>query len=141
MRAVRASVRAFVHGTEDEERVVAALVDVLGRAGDPQMRGRLTRSRIRAHHGGEILSYEAVLRTPKDLRAFFEGLRAASGVAPALRAEFDDRLDADRVLHFRLDQQEAIGGRRVLGSGGDAFDVQVKFATQPGEPRQGFPFD
>ncbi|MBI2077019.1 MAG: hypothetical protein HYT80_01425 [Euryarchaeota archaeon] len=130
MRAVRAVARVFVYGTEDEERVVRALLDVLGRANDPQARGRLTRSKIKGHFGAEILLYEGVAKSPKDLRRVFERLRLAPELVATLAEELQSRLDDDNVLHFRLDKQEAVDGRLALRTGGDSIQVQVKYATQ-----------
>ena len=141
MRAVRVLMRGFVYGTEDEDRVVTTLLRLLGRDQDAGARSKLTRSRAKAHHGGEILLYEGVLKSPKDLRRFFDALRAESEVFSALRDGFEQRLDEHRVLHFRLDKQEAVEGRYGLGSGGDAFNVEVKYESHKGQPRQGFPFE
>src|SRR5688572_14077140 len=111
MRAVRVVIRGFVYGTEDEERVVASLVRVLGREQEPDAKGKLTRSRMKAHHGGDIVLYEGVVKNPKELRRFFDRLREAPHLPAALRDEFDARLDEDRVLHFRIDKQAAVEGR------------------------------
>lgn len=129
MRAVRASARVFVYGTEDEERVVGALLDVLGRGHDPAARGRLTRSRIKGHYGTEILLYEGTAKSPKDLRRTFERLRSSAPLVRTLRDEFAARVDEDRVLHFRLDKQDAVDGKLVLGAGGDTIDFEVKYAA------------
>jgi RNA binding exosome subunit len=133
--------RGFVYGTEDEDRVVTTLLRLLGRENEPGARGKLTRSRVKAHHGGEILLYEGVLKSPKELRRFFESLRDERDVFATLRDEFEARLDEHRVLHFRLDKQEAVAGTMSLGSGGDAFNVEVKYESHKGQPRQGFPFE
>ncbi|HLE46706.1 MAG TPA: RNA-binding domain-containing protein [Candidatus Thermoplasmatota archaeon] len=138
MRAVRAAARVFVYGTEDEERVVRALLDVLGRANDSEARGKLTRSKIKGHFGTEILLYEGVAKSPKELRRVFDRLRAAPGLVETLRAQFEARLDDDRVLHFRLGKQEAVEGTLVLGTGGDAIQVHVKYAEHAGGAA-GFP--
>src|SRR5688572_31578654 len=115
VRAVRVSIRTFVYGTEDEERVLNALLWCIGRAEEPAAKGKLTRSRVKAHFGGDIFLYEGVLKNPKDLRRFFDALRATPGIQDTLRDEFEARLDDDRVLHFRLDKQEAVQGRIAIG--------------------------
>ena len=141
MRAVRVLARAFVYGTEDEDRVVESLLRLLQREDGKAERGKLTRNRMKAHHGGEIVLYEGVLKSSKDLRRFFDALRSQPHVAGTLREEFEARLDDHRVLHFRFDKQAAVQGRWELGSGGDAFNVEVKYEDHKGQPRQGFPFE
>jgi RNA binding exosome subunit len=141
LKAVRAVVRGFVYGTEDEARVVDALIALVAREGDADARGKLARSRLKAHHGSEIVLYEGVLKAPKELRRFFDRLRAAPSLVETLRSEFEARLDEDRVLHFRVDKQAAVEGSLQLGAGGDSFNVAVKFEDRPGQPRQGFPFE
>ena len=141
MRAVRVLARGFVYGTEDEDRVVDSLLRLLRRDDEPAARGKLTRNRMKAHHGGEIVLYEGVLKSSKELRKFFDSLREETAVHRTLRDEFEARLDHHRVLHFRIDKQAAVQGRLELGSGGDAFNVEVKYEDHKGQPRQGFPFE
>lgn len=141
MRAVRVLARGFVYGTEDEDRVVETLGRLLQREEGSAVRGKLTRNRMKAHHGGEIVLYEGILKSSKDLRRFFDSLRAEESVAKTLRDEFEARLDDHRVLHFRIDKQAAVQGRLELGTGGDAFNFEVKYEDHKGQPRQGFPFE
>lgn len=142
MRPIRIVARAFVYGTEDEPRVVAALLRVLGRPDDRELRGRLTRSRIKGHFGTEILLYEGVQKRSADLRACFDSWRDAPGVAETLRDEFQARLDEDLVLHFRFDKQAAVEGRLELGREGDTINLEVKYERHTADsPPSGFPFD
>lgn len=141
MRPIRVVARAFVYGTEDEERVVEALLRVLGRPGDAECRGRLTRSRIKGHYGTQILLLEGVQKRSADLRACFQAWRGEPDLVRTLQEEFSARLDEDRVLHFRFDKQAAVQGRLELGREGDTINVEVKYeahgeATVP----TGFPF-
>ncbi len=141
MRAVRVLARGFVYGTEDEDRVVETMLRLLQRSDEQGARGKLTRSRVKAHHGGDILLYEGILKSSKELRRFFDSLREEGNVARILRDEFEARLDDHRVLHFRFDKQAAVQGKLELGSGGDGFNFEVKFEDHKGQPRQGFPFE
>lgn len=142
MRPIRIVARAFVYGTEDEDRVVAALLRVFGRPADKELRGRLTRSRIKGHFGTEILLYEGVQKRSADLRASFEAWRGASAVPETLREEFQARLDEDLVLHFRFDKQAAVEERLELGREGDTINVEVKYERHTADsPPVGFPFD
>lgn len=139
MRAVRVVARAFVYGTESEERVLAALLRALGRSGDPDARGRLTRTPVKGHFGTEILLLEAILKRPRELGSFFEQLRTEPELIESLRAEFDRRIDEDRVFHFRFDKQAAVQGRLVLGTGGDALNFAIKYDKRREPGTESFP--
>lgn len=142
MRPIRIVARSFVYGTEDEARVVDALLFALGRPEDKDLRGRLTRSRIKGHFGTGILLYEGVQKRAADLRACFDAWRGAPDVTSTLQREFEARLDEDLVLHFRFDKQDAVGGRLELGREGDTISVEVKYEQHgPTTRPEGFPFD
>lgn len=139
MQAVRVVARAFVYGTESEDKVVDALRACLGRLDDAEARERITRTRIKGHFGTQILLLETVLRKPRELKAFFERLRSGRELVEALRSEFAQRLDDDRVFHFRLDKQAAVQGRLALGSGGDALNFAIKYEERDRPGAEMFP--
>ena len=140
MRPVRAVLRVFVYGTEDEPRVRSTLLRVAGRTDDEQGRGSLTRSKIKGHYGTDIALFEAVIKRNRDLKEFFARLTEADELITTLRDEFDQRLDEDRTLHFRLDKQAAVLGRLELGLGGDTIQVAVKYEKHH-QSERGFPFE
>jgi RNA binding exosome subunit len=135
MRAVRASLRVFVYGTEDEARVRSTLLRVLGRADDDAGRASLTRSKIKGHYGTDIVLYEGVVKKPKELQSFLQRLQGHEELRQTLRQEFDQRLDEDRVLHFRLDKQAAVLDRLEISAGGDTIQVGLKYEER-GEERK-----
>lgn len=140
MRPVRAVLRVFVYGTEDEARIRSALLEVTGRQDDEQGRASLTRSRIKGHYGTDIAMLEAVVKRSRELRELFGRLAASDELVQTLREEFQQRMDEDRNLHFRLDKQAAVLRRLELGSGGDTIQVAVKYEKHS-EAEPGFPFE
>jgi RNA binding exosome subunit len=140
MRPVRAVLRVFVYGTEDEPRVRAALLWVTGRKDDADGRGSLTRSKIKGHYGTEIAFYEAVVKRNRELKDLLARWSEADELIETLRDEFQQRLDEDRTLHFRLDKQAAVLGRLEVGTGGDTIQVAVKYEKRS-DAETGFPFE
>lgn len=139
MRPVRAVLRVFVYGTEDEARVRDSLLKIVGRKNDEDGRGSLTRSKIKGHYGTEIVLYEAVVKRNKELKALLKRFADEHELIEPLRDEFGKRLDEDRTLHFRLDKQGAVLERLELSTGGDTIQVALKYEKRSQE--RGFPFE
>lgn len=125
--------RAFVHATEDEARVLEALLRLLGLAGDPKGRDRVSRQRAKGHYGNDIVVLEGSLKRDADVEATMRRVLENPGVRAAVRDTLLRRLDEDDVLHIRLDKQTLVQGRHSLTEGSDAVVVTAKAALQKGE--------
>jgi RNA binding exosome subunit len=129
--------RTFVHATEDEQKVSRALVFAMACDDEPEGLSRIDPTDFKGHHGNPTRILEARLGKQKDVRRFFDRLRAVDGLADRLLDELDERLDEDHVFHFRLDKQEAVMGRLALTRSSDAIQVEVPVPRLPGrDPRR-----
>lgn len=118
--------RTFAHGTEDLDRVKRALLHAVGTAAE--VRDMV----MEGHHKNTIHYLEVEVKGKGAMDRFFRRLEAESpGIAGALRAQLDQRLDDDLVLYFRLAKQEAYLGRLVLATDEDAIQVRAKVAVFP----------
>ncbi|MGD0056480.1 MAG: RNA-binding domain-containing protein [Methanomassiliicoccales archaeon] len=109
--------RAFVHATEDEERVVKALIFVSG-ASD------VSRMKSSGYHGNPITILEVAVKRKKDIDAFFDKL-GKTNIAELLRT-LDRRIDDECSFFLRLDKQEAYLERIVLSGKDDVIAVRGK---------------
>lgn len=133
MRVVSARYRTFVHATEDEDRVRDALLWVMGLLGQDRAADHVERKRLKGHFGNDILHLEAGHRSERLATQALRRLLADKALRAPLRESLAARLDEDRVLHLRLDKQEAVQRRLRLADSGDALVVQFKAVTAPGE--------
>ncbi len=121
-------VRAFVHATEDEERVLGAL--------DAACPGGETRREIlEGQHGNPLIHLLRRTEDGKEIRAAW-AIWDRDGILGSLGERLDDRIDEEGILHFRLDKQRAYLGKASLARSveGDTLDVQVKVEAYPARP-------
>jgi RNA-binding protein len=118
--------RAFVHATEDEQRVQETLLWLVAQDENPRAYGQVHRQRTKGHYGNEILLLEASLKKAPDVEAALARLLSEPGLRAQVTETLLRRLDEDHVLHLRLDKQAAVGRRVQLSEGSDAVVVTVK---------------
>ena len=125
--------RAFVHATEDEEKVKQALLWLVAQDEVREAYSKIVRQKTKGHYGNEILLLDLSLKKQPDVEADLARILAED----ALRSEVADsilrRLDEDLVLHVRLDKQAAVERRLALGEGSDAVVVTAKAVTMKGD--------
>ena len=122
----RIEAHAYVHATEDEERVAEAL-----RTACPA--GAADREVLEGQFGNPIVHLGRRVETAPDLHEVWERW-ADAGLLRAIAPEADARLDDEGVLHVRLDKQKAYAGLIALARDGDAIDVRVKLKAYPAKP-------
>jgi RNA binding exosome subunit len=102
--------RAFSYGTEDDERVEAALRHFL-----PE-EYPIERAESEGHHGDRILVLSARVENADEVRSVLAELADIEDV-DALLNELDDRVDENCALYLTLDKQAALDGRTERGEG------------------------
>jgi len=116
-----ASVRVFVHATEDEEKVKGALLSLL-----PPGSG-LVKGSLRGHFGNPILTLDARITDPGKVEemwgAVLRGLPREQ--LRELLEGLEERMEGC-TLYLRLDKQLASQGRISLTEGGDAIHVRLR---------------
>lgn len=130
------SLRAFVHATEDPQRVREALAFVagydLGESKQAQVfEKELEESTSQGHFRNPISILELPLRRSAQVRAFWRRVLETPEVRGRLASDVERRLDEELSFWFRLDKQEAARGRLSVADGQDVVLVRTKVATYP----------
>jgi len=117
---------AFVHATEDREKVLGSIRNVLG----GEELGKVSENRAEGVFHNPIVYLVVELDSNKEIEKVVRAWEAMEFWEKA-KDRLDDRLDEDLVYHVRLDKQKASAGEIALWSGGEAIEVQLKPATFP----------
>ena len=120
------SVETFVNATEDEDRVVTAVKNLLGRELPEDFEIRY----VEGTHGNPIGVLRVSYRRSREVKALINHLRQQS-YWKWLVSEAGPRMDESQVLHFRIDKQKALRGEYELWTMGEAIKVKIKIATYP----------
>jgi RNA binding exosome subunit len=117
--------RVFAHATEDPERVLAAVRNLLPSESVDSV--VFKRSSLSGHHGNPIVLFEARVKDRKLVQAVFAKLCSGLGLMDkeVLAGEILGHLERGN-LYLRLDKQSAFLGEVKLGSV-DPVHVRVHF--------------
>lgn len=115
--------RAFCQATEVEARVAQALETAVPG-------GVTSRDRVEGQFGNPVILLARRAESAEPIRGIWDRWRDA-GLVSLLSEELTSRLDADAILHFRIDKEAAYQGRLALAAGSDPIDVQVKLKAYP----------
>lgn len=120
--------RAFIHATESEEKVLKALLSLV----PPELRDKVAISRqlVKGHHGNPIVLVQAVLQggdAEHSIRHMASALAATdkSILKASLPLRYDHR---ERRMSLRLSKQELYCGKLVLSDAGDVVHVTISFS-------------
>jgi RNA binding exosome subunit len=113
--------RAFVYATEEREKVLEAMRNV--------MDGDVRISHAEGAYGDPIEIIEMSGKRDRDVKKIISSMDESD--RKSLFDTVDDRTDDDSVFHFRLDKQEAHLGNLRLASGGDVIGVELKLQSYP----------
>ncbi len=118
--------RATVSAVASVEVVAEAMAWLIGDADDVEL------DRSTSYHGPELTMVKA--STSNKRRALRSFARLGESNIHALANEFDQRMDEQRVLHFRLSLDSLIRGQPELTDTADAGTVkgQAKFEVYSG---------
>ena len=122
-------VSAFIHATEDPEKVLTACQHVFPPAYADAI--AFTRRDLVGHYGNPITLLQTRISDPPLLAAFIDGLASSLSDVDKneLSSEVNRHLDEKGALYLRLDKQEAFVGRMRLGRG-DSIRVQIKLRAR-----------
>jgi len=117
--------RVFAHATEDPERVLTAVRNVLPSESVDSV--VFKRSSLAGHHGNPIVLFEARVKDRRLVQAVFAKLCSGLGLMDkqVLAGEISGHLERGN-LYLRLDKQSAFLGEVRLGSV-DPVHVRVHF--------------
>ncbi len=137
--------RAFVHATEDPDKVREALAfaagfDLQEKRDADQFSKQLSESTSQGHFRNPISILELPLKRAAQVRRFWDRLLADAAIRDELAGQAHKRLDDELAFWFRLDKQEAASGRLHLAPGEDVVRVRAKLATFPKDRETGLGF-
>lgn len=108
-------VRVFAHATEDEEKVLSAVRNML----PPQASESLAfkKSRLSGHHGNPITLFEIKIKEKDHVKAFLEKLASNLSILDkeVLGSEIEQHIERG-CLYIRLDKQAAYLNEFKLGT-------------------------
>jgi RNA binding exosome subunit len=118
-------VRVFAHATEDLDKVLAAVQNVLPQGLASTVAFKKTA--LTGHHGNPITLFETRIKNRKVTQALFEKLASSLNMADkeALSCEISQHLEKGN-LYIRLDKQCSYMGELRLGQA-DPIHVRVHF--------------
>jgi RNA binding exosome subunit len=118
-------VRVFAHATEDAEKVMTAIRNVLPSELVDTVVFRKTS--LTGHHGNSITLIEARVKERKAVQAFFAELCSRLSIMDKQRLSDEIEQHLDRAnLYLRLDKQSAFLNEMKLGST-DSIHLQIHF--------------
>ncbi len=119
------SYRAFVYGTENEEKVREAISTLLPTA---QPLKEITEG----YHKNQVIILQGKIAKKREIKDFLGKLR---NLNPSLKKrilrELEDRIDSRGNLFLRFDKQRAYLGDMKLVEHGDAIHLKLKIAAYP----------
>ena len=124
VRAVEA--RVFVHATEDKEKVIQALLEVLPE--NLRREVEIEEERLEGHYGNPIIKL-TIRVEGEDARRVLEYLlsRLSAADKRLLAASLEDRVDREGTLYFRISKQEAYKGNIYIYEADDVIRISVHF--------------
>lgn len=117
---------AFVQATEDEEKVLGALVSLSGEI-EP---GGIERMETEGVHSNPIIVLRLRVRKEREIREILERWKGMKFWKESF-SDVDDRLDEELVFHVRVDKSSCLEGEPSLWKGGEAIDIRLKIAAYP----------
>lgn len=109
----------MVHGTEDEEKVIKALKNILPTA-SPQ------REKLEGHHGNPLTLLKGKITDKKAIRDFTERIKPLLG-----ELDIERHVDEAGNLFLRLDKQRAYNEEWKLVKHGDSIHLKLKIEAYP----------
>ncbi|MCX8000750.1 MAG: hypothetical protein N3A69_17685 [Leptospiraceae bacterium] len=120
-------VSAVVHSTESREKVSRALAVFFPFDFEIQI------SKAEGHYGNPIEYLEVEINKNSEIKAFWENLLKLLGDKKnILLNTLEERLDAQNILHIRLDKQKAYLGE-IDFSNTDPIAIKIKLVVYPGK--------
>ncbi|GAB6147695.1 RNA-binding domain-containing protein [Stetteria hydrogenophila] len=125
VRSVEA--RVFVHATEDKDKVLKALLEIL--PAELRQEVRVAEERLSGHYGNPITKLTLRVEGDAALRVveyLFSKLSPAD--RGLLASSIEDRVDRHGTFYLRLSKQEAYQGRIYVYESDDVIRVSIHYS-------------
>jgi RNA binding exosome subunit len=127
-------VSAVVHSTESREKVSHAIATLFPFEFEIQV------SKASGHYGNPLEFLEVELKNSAEIKSFWKNfVELLAANREILLNTLEERLDAQNVLHIRLDKQKAYLGQIEL-SNVDPIAVKVKLVVYPAKREKALEF-
>ncbi|MFN3384136.1 MAG: RNA-binding domain-containing protein [Archaeoglobaceae archaeon] len=127
-------VSAVVHSTESREKVSQAIANLFPFDFEIQV------SSAKGHFGNPIEYLEVEVKKSSEVKAFWENLtQLLRDELEILLNTLDERIDAQNVLHVRIDKQKAFLGEFKL-SNVDPIAIKAKLVVYPARKEKAIEF-
>ncbi|RLF64443.1 MAG: hypothetical protein DRN30_05505, partial [Thermoplasmata archaeon] len=117
--------RAIVHATEDMNKVIKALKNVLGEDIE------ISVSRTKGYFGNEIIILHGEISKKKQVEEILKRILEPEANKNYVLATLEERIDERYHLYLRLDKQEAYKGNIVVSEGDDVISLIFSFNIYP----------
>ncbi len=126
MPVARLELRVYVHATEDREKVLQALREIVPE--EYWGEAEVEEETYHGHYGNPIVVITVTFHGETASRVL-DSILARLGEADrgALSVSLEDRVDKEGTLYFRLSKQDAFLGRLILYEADDVVRVSVGF--------------
>lgn len=119
------SYRAFVYGTENEEKVREALSTLLPEA-------QPTKEITEGYHKNQVIILQGKITKKRELKDFLEKLHSLNPSAKKrILRELEFKMDERGNLFLRFDKQRAYLGDLKVVDHGDSLHLKLKIAAYP----------
>ncbi len=120
-------VRVYVHATEDREKVLQALREVIPR--EAWEEAVITEEVLHGHYGNPITVVRVRIEKPETAEEALNHIlsRLTPGDKKILASSLEDRVDKEGTLYFRLSKQDAYLGRLIVYEADDVIRISVSF--------------
>jgi RNA binding exosome subunit len=125
-KIAKVTVSAIVHATEDPDKIMSAMQGI-----DSQTEGRMERRKASGHYGNEIQTVRLNISNKSRAESFFDHFwkRLSLLDRTEMIDNLDDYLDESGHLHVRIDKQEAVNRKMVLGQT-EPIRIEISFDLQ-----------
>ena len=119
------SYRAFVYGTENEEKVSEAISNLLPSA-------HIEKEITEGYHHNTVVILQGKITKKREIKDFLEKLGTLKPSAKKrILRELENRMDERGNLFLRFDKQRAYLGDLKIVEHGDAIHLKLKIAAYP----------
>ncbi len=118
--------RVYVHATEDRERVLRALKNIIPEYAWDE--AEIVEETYQGHYGNPITVITVRIRGERAAKVLDDILsRMSKGDKSILAGSIEERVDKEGTLYFRLSKQDAFLGRLILYEADDVVRISVSF--------------
>jgi len=120
--------RVYSHATEDKEKVLKAIRNILG--DEYWEKAQVSEEVYSGHYGNPVIVITAKIADPEAASRALNHILSRMGKADRMimADSLEDRVDKEGTLYFRLSKQDALLGKLILYEADDVVRIAVHFS-------------